>query len=106
AHLTTELPGGRPCRDGGDEFLLIGTPTSSRLEADLEAMRASWPRAFHAAFGADVPPVAPRIVMVPCRCGELRAARRCLGRSIAGLKATHPTPPEHGVVVRLDRVED
>ncbi len=104
-HLTTALPGGRPCRDGGDEFLVIGTPGGNRLAADLDAMRASWPGAFHAAFGADVPPVAPRIVVVPCRCGELRDARRCLGRSIAGLKATHPTPPEQGVVVKLDRLE-
>jgi GGDEF domain-containing protein len=104
-HLTASLPGGRPVRDGGDEFLVIGTPTGTRLGEDLEAMRASWPGVFHAAFGADVPPVAPRVVVVPCRCGELRAARRYLGRSIAGLKAAHPAPPPEGVVVRRDRVE-
>jgi hypothetical protein len=106
AHLTASLPGGRPVRDGGDEFLVIGTPGGTRLDADLEAMRASWPGAFHAAFGADVPPVAPRVVVVPCRCGELRTARRCLGRSIAGLKATHPAPPDQGVMVRLERLAE
>jgi GGDEF domain-containing protein len=105
AHLAASIPGGRPCRDGGDEFLVIGTPASSRLPDDLDGMRASWPGVFHKAFGADVPSVAPRIVVVPCRCGELRAARRCLGRSIAALKEAHPTPPEQGVVLRLDRVE-
>jgi hypothetical protein len=105
AHLAASIPGGRPCRDGGDEFLVIGTPASTRLEDELDAMRMSWPGVFHAAFGADVPSVAPRIVLVPCRCGELRAARRCLGRSISGLKETHPSPPEQGVMVRLRRIE-
>ena len=105
AHLAASIPGGRPCRDGGDEFLVIGTPASTRLHDDLDGMRASWPEVFHKAFGADVPAVAPRIVVVPCRCGELRAARRCLGRSIAALKAAQPAPHEQGVVLRLDRVE-
>jgi GGDEF domain-containing protein len=104
AHLTSALPGGRACRDGGDEFLVIGTPCGTRLETDLEAMRASWPAAFHAAFGDDVPSVAPRVVTVACRCGQLRDARRELGRSIAGLKARHPNPPERGVVLELERL--
>ncbi len=103
-HLATTIPGGRPCRDGGDEFLVVGTPGSARLGAELDCMRASWPAAFHAAFGEDVPPVAPRIVTVACRCGELRAARKLLGQAIAGLKARYPAPPEDGVLLRLDGV--
>jgi GGDEF domain-containing protein len=102
SHLSATLPGGRPCRDGGDEFLVIGTPTGTTLAADLGTMRASWPAAFHRAFGDDVPPVAPRIVTVSCRCGELRGARQVLGQAIAGLKAKHPAPPEDGVVMKME----
>jgi hypothetical protein len=104
AHLAATLPGGRPCRDGGDEFLVVGTPGAVDVEGELRAMRASWPVAFHAAFGSDVPPVAPRVVVVTCRCAELRAARRVLGQAIAGLKAQHPLPPETGVELRLDGI--
>jgi GGDEF domain-containing protein len=101
SHLSATLPGGRPCRDGGDEFLVIGTPTGTTLEADLETMRFSWPAAFHRAFGDDVPAVSPRIVTVACRCSALRDARRVLGQAIAGLKAKYPSPPETGVTLSL-----
>ncbi len=101
AHLAAAIPSGRPCRDGGDEFLVIGTPGSTALGAHLDVMRTTWPATFHRRFGNDVPSVAPRIVHVPCRCGGLRDARRVLGQAIAGLKAKHPSPPPEGVVLDL-----
>ena len=87
-------------RDGGDEFLLVGAPARGGLSRDLDSFRRAWPAAFRARFGADVPPVAPRILVTKTRGGDLRAAREVLGRTIASLKDREKPGPE-GVLVEV-----
>jgi len=85
-------------RDGGDEFLVVGAPSRPPLAPDLEAFLVSWKAAFHACFGADVPGVAPRIVVGHSTGAELRALRQRLGRAITRLKDL-ATIPDIGVLV-------
>jgi GGDEF domain-containing protein len=92
-----EVPGACAVRDGGDEFLVVGAPQRRGLVEDLEAFRRSWPARFLSVFGADVPPVAPRILVQSVRCGALVAARERLGRAITGLK-DEGTPGPEGVL--------
>ena len=87
-------------RDGGDEFLVVGAPARGALPRDLDSFRQAWPTAFRARFGADVPPVAPRILVTKTRGAELRAAREVLGRTIATLKDRGKPGPE-GILVEV-----
>jgi len=96
------IPLARAIRDGGDEFLVIGAPCRAPLAPALEAFMGSWKTAFHARFGADVPGVAPRIVVGRSTGGELRALRQRLGREITRLKDL-ATIPEIGVLVSTGR---
>lgn len=89
----------RSVRDGGDEFLVIGAPTRSGLCVDLEKFRHEWPLRFRARFGADVPPVAPRILAGRARAGRLVAAREELGRAITALKNAGSGADGAGVLV-------
>lgn len=73
-------------RDGGDEFLIIGAPGLGGLSSTINAFRSRWPAAFQAAFGADVPPVAPRVLVAQTTGARLLAARERLGRAITSLK--------------------
>jgi GGDEF domain-containing protein len=86
------LPGARAIRDGGDEFLLIGAPRSTGLAAELESFRRSWPNRFAETFGADVPPVVPRILVGATRGTSLPRAREHLGREIGALKSAAAPP--------------
>ena len=90
-------------RDGGDEFLLIGSPTASGLGQRLDALRARWPTVFRERFG-DRPPVAPRIVIGRSTGRDLIRARERLGRAIAPLKNRAPAPSPEGVLHDLDQV--
>lgn len=82
-------------RDGGDEFLVVGAPSGERAVAKaMDDFRLAWPARFRARFGADVPPVAPRMLVATARGAQLRAAREELGRGITTLKndaSAHPT---------------
>jgi diguanylate cyclase (GGDEF)-like protein len=78
----------RAIRDGGDEFLVVGAPERTDLRGELDRFRKSWPERFRARFGADVPPVAARILVGRVRAGRLIAAREELGRAITGLKGS------------------
>ncbi len=73
-------------RDGGDEFIVIGAPERTGLLQDLEEFRHAWPARFTELFGADVPPVAPRILVGATRGGSLVPAREHLGKRITALK--------------------
>lgn len=95
------VPFARAVRDGGDEFIVVGAPSRSNLARDLDAMRAAWPARFRAAFGADVPPVAPRILVTETPGRSLREAREKLGRSMGTVKATAKSPPPEGVLARV-----
>ncbi|HEY7372554.1 MAG TPA: PDZ domain-containing protein [Polyangia bacterium] len=77
-----------------------GSPARGGLGADLDSFRHAWPAVFRARFGADVPPVAPRILVKRAGGAELRAARELLGRTIATLKDRGKPGPE-GVLVEV-----
>lgn len=91
----------RPIRDGGDEFIVVGAPGRAGLDRDLDAFRRAWPARFTAAFGRDVPTVAPRILVTETPGRALREAREHLGRSMGGVKNAAKTPPPEGVLERL-----
>ncbi len=76
----------RPIRDGGDEFILVAAPERAGLRVDLDGFRRDWPERFRARFGAEVPPVAPRILVGRSKAGSLIAAREQLGKQITALK--------------------
>lgn len=80
------IPLARAVRDGGDEFLVIGAPCRDPLADDLGAFMVAWKVSFHERFGAEVPSVAPRIVVGRSAGSELRALRQQLGREITRLK--------------------
>ncbi len=91
----------RAIRDGGDEFMVVGAPERQHLERDLDAFRRAWPARFHAEFGADVPPVAPRILVTESRGRDLRSAREHLGRGMGKVKDASKSPPPEGILSRL-----
>ena len=101
ASALSSIEGTRTIRDGGDEMLIVGAPTAATLFERLDAFRRAWPRRFHARFGADVPPVAPRILVGRAHAGELVRLRETLGRAIGGLKQVGETPPPEGVLARI-----
>ncbi|MEZ4225618.1 MAG: diguanylate cyclase [Polyangiaceae bacterium] len=102
AEELTTLDQVRPIRDGGDEFILVGAPTRRGLRVDLEGFRRDWPERFRARFGADVPPVAPRILVGHTPAGSLISAREVLGKRITALK--HVASAEDGVLEDLGRI--
>ncbi|HEY5453773.1 MAG TPA: hypothetical protein VIQ54_33700, partial [Polyangia bacterium] len=79
---------------------VVGAPARGGLARDLDSFRHAWPAAFRARFGADVPPVAPRILVTKTRGRDLRAAREVLGRTIATLKDREKPGPE-GLLVEV-----
>lgn len=97
-----DVPGARAVRDGGDEFLLVGAPGREGLSADLETLRHRWPRRFRERFGADIPAVAPRILVGSCAAGSLVQARGVLGRAVSPLKKREPTPSPEGVLAEVE----
>jgi hypothetical protein len=102
AEALAAIPAASAIRDGGDEFLVIGAPARGSLAADLEQLGRSWPGQFKDRFGAEVPPVAPRMLLGATRGGGLRAAREVLGREIGALKDAAKTPPPEGILRRLE----
>ena len=94
------IPGCRVIRDGGDEFILIGTPGDNGLYDRLDAFRSSWLDEFTATFGAIERPVRPRITVSRSLGSDLVSARERLGRRIGELKKASPDPPDDGVIER------
>lgn len=90
----------RAIRDGGDEFLLVGAPTLRGLADRLAEFRRAWPARFRERFGPDVPPVAPRVLVLRAGGDVLMRAREDLGRRLTSLKQTAAPGPE-GVLVDL-----
>lgn len=65
----------------------------------MDDFRRRWPARFSALFGADVPPVAPRVLLARTRGGDLRRAREELGRGITALKNDPAADPIEGLLV-------
>jgi len=99
ARALARIPDCQALRDGGDEFILLGTPTHAGLEDRLEAFRRAWPAILGQAF-PDAPPVPLRVALTTATGATLEQARTRLGREIGAVKATHPAPPPEGVLVR------
>jgi GGDEF domain-containing protein len=87
----------RAIRDGGDEFILVAAPERRGLKNALDGFRRDWPDRFRERFGADVPPVAPRILVGHTRGKGLISAREELGKRITTLKHAEAGP--EGVMV-------
>ncbi len=95
-----ELPGVLAVRIGGDEFIILGRPggRSDQVAATLERWRRAWPERL---AQIDAAGVAPRIVVVAGRAGELRTLRGVLGEQIGRAKHDWPNPPPEGALRRL-----
>ena len=103
AQALAGVPGVLVIRDGGDEFLVVGAPTDDRLADRLRAFMSAWPTTLRAEFGADTPPVAPRIIVSTNALGsELEQKRELLGRLIAPVKAAHRDLGPEGILVTED----
>jgi hypothetical protein len=90
------IPNVSAIRDGGDEFLLVGAPGYRGLAGVLDRFRGAWPDAFRKAFGHDVPPVAPRVLVGHTTGARLMSSRETLGRTITSLKHD-PIPGPEGL---------
>lgn len=98
--LTAELrtlPDSRTIRDGGDEFLVVGTPGATGLEDRLRALSARWPAA-SSAHAPALPVVPIRAVVTTVAARALKPARERLGQLIGPLKEANKLPPPEGVV--------
>jgi GGDEF domain-containing protein len=95
------LGASRAVRDGGDEFLIVGTPTHAGLEADVRELCRAWPERFLRRFGSDAPPVVARVLVGSARGRDLGALRERLGRALGELKLRKKDVPTEGVVERL-----
>ena len=96
-----EIAWARAIRDGGDEFVVIGAPGRPGFVDDVDAFRRTWPGVFAAAFGTDVPAVAPRVLVSTATGGTLEMARERLGRLVGDVKTAHPEPGPDGVLVEI-----
>lgn len=86
ANTLAEIEDAVVVRDGGDEFLVVGAPTSDRLGASIETFRARWPERFRTRFGDEAPVVSARVLVGRCAGRRLRQGREILGRAVGELK--------------------
>jgi hypothetical protein len=93
------IPDSVAMRDGGDEFVVIGSPTGAALSDRLTEFRRRLPERFLERFGPEASPVAARIVTLTVEGRDLVAGRDQLGRDIARLKMREPHPVQDGVQV-------
>jgi hypothetical protein len=95
------LPGTMVIRQGGDELLVLGTPSvSGVLEPQLRQFMADWQEAA-SPVGVPTGEVVPRILLANDRAGQLRVMGGRLGTAIGEVKKSFPEPPSPGVLVRL-----
>lgn len=105
AQALAEIPDAMAIRDGGDEFIVVATPTATGLPERLAAFRDAWPASFAAAFpGAGH--VAPRVLTTSVPGRSLVAARNRLGLAIGELKQRHMTVGPTGVQADLGRHDE
>ncbi len=95
------IPGSRALRDGGDEFILVGTPTDDGLEGNIREFMARWPAIFRNAFPEAERPVVPRIVVTSSTGSRLETAREALGRAIGRVKGDYHDPGPDGILIRI-----
>ena len=98
--LLRSIPESRTIRDGGDEFLVIGSPQATGLEGRLRAAFGRWVEASER-VSPELPVVPLRAVVTTTRADDLREARVNLGQWIGLVKADVASPPPGGVVLRF-----
>ncbi|HLY13743.1 MAG TPA: diguanylate cyclase, partial [Candidatus Limnocylindrales bacterium] len=98
AQTLAEIPGAVSTREGGDEFVVLGAPTGTGLEARMKQACVAWQVRFRTEYGTQLAPVRPRILVTSTRGAGLLAARDALGFAIGTLKARWPDPPDVGVI--------
>ena len=81
--------------------MVIGAPGRPGFLDDVHAFRTAWPGIFASAFGADVPAVAPRLLVSSATGGTLEAVRAHLGQLVGEVKIAHPEPGSEGVLVEI-----
>jgi len=84
AQAIARIPGAMAIRDGGDEFIVLGTPTGTGLPARMAAMREAWADEFATTYGRGV--VAPRVLTATTTGGRIVDARNALGIKVAEVK--------------------
>lgn len=100
AKALAEIPDALVIRDGGDEILVIGLPTATTLERQLDGFLASWPGKAQQ-LGIAPGGVVPRVVITSDRADHLREARNRLGLAIGWLKKEVPNPGPGGIIRRI-----
>lgn len=103
AQALARIPSSMAIRDGGDEFLVVGTPTDTGLAARLEAFRAAWATEFAVSFPGTAP-VAPRILTVVTAGAYIVRARDTLGIRVGEIKHAVIDVPPTGVQVDVGRL--
>ncbi len=98
AQTLAQVPGCVATREGGDEFVVLGSPTATGLEGRIRQACAAWQVRFRTEYGTDLAPVRPRILVTSTTGRGLMAARDALGFAIGTLKARWPDPPDAGVI--------
>ncbi len=100
AESLQRIPNALVVRDGGDEILVIGVPTSRTLESQIDQFMRAWPTVaeqLQITHGA----VVPRVAITGSAAGALHEARNRLGIAIGWLKHEHPEPGPGGVLRRI-----
>ena len=99
AQAIARVPGTMAIRDGGDEFIVLGTPTGIGLPARMTAMRAAWADEFASTYGHGV--VAPRVLTATTTGERIVDARNILGIEVARVKERLSSVGPLGVQVDL-----
>jgi len=99
AQALARIPGSMAIRDGGDEFIVLGTPTEIGLPARMATFRNAWAVEFAETYGHGV--VAPRILTATTTGSSIVEARNQLGVRIAQVKDEEMSVGPEGVQVDL-----
>jgi GGDEF domain-containing protein len=95
------LPGTMVIRQGGDELLVLGTPSlGAVLEAQLRQFMIDWQDAAEQ-VGVPRGEVVPRVLVTSDHAGQLRAMRGRLGTAIGEMKDAFPDPRPNGALVQV-----
>lgn len=84
AQALARISGAMAIRDGGDEFIILGTPTGTALPVRMATFREDWAAEFAETYGGGI--VAPRILTATTTGARIVDARNELGLRIAQVK--------------------
>ena len=104
AQALARIPGSMAIRDGGDEFIVLGSPTGTGLQQRMAAFRETWATEFAETFGTGV--VAPRVLTTSTTGAQIIEARNDLGRRIGQLKDHESVVGPLGIQFDLGDVGD